>query len=55
MHPLLSGWYLGERLREAAAPPALVSIGGFFLLLMGLVRENGCDCLDGLCIFLLEP
>lgn len=30
MHPLLSGWYLGERLREAAAPPALVSIGGFF-------------------------
>lgn len=29
MHPLLSGWCSGERLREAAAPPALV-FGAFF-------------------------
>lgn len=43
MHPLLSGWCSGERLREAAAPPALVFGAFFFLVLMGLVKENGCD------------
>lgn len=56
MHPLPSGWCSGQRLREAAAPPALVSVGVFFLVLMGLVREEGCDLPTwGMCVALAAP